>query len=59
MADLDKVFNNLLAISRGDIATLSRATDGFARDVIQQTAETSMDSSASPPAMPTQTEEKA
>jgi hypothetical protein len=59
MADLDKVFKDLLAISRGDIAVLSRATEGFARDMIGQTAEMSVDSSPAPPAMPAQTEEQA
>lgn len=36
MATLDKVFDDLFAISKGDVATLTRATDEFVREVTQQ-----------------------
>jgi len=33
MGTLNKVFDDLFAISRGDVATLTRATEEFVRDV--------------------------
>jgi hypothetical protein len=36
MATLDKVFDDLFKISNGDVATLTRATDEFVRDITQQ-----------------------
>jgi len=57
MADLNKVFADLEAVSKGDVGALSRATEEFARDVMTQTNAIPRDSSVpakSPPAAPPQ-----
>lgn len=36
MVTLDKVFEDLFAISKGDVATLTRATKEFVHDVTQE-----------------------
>jgi hypothetical protein len=51
MATLSKVFANLVAVSQGDVETLSRATEEFVRDVTAQTNRMPRDS-ATPPAPP-------
>jgi hypothetical protein len=48
MAYLDKLFEDLVAVSRGDVETLARATRQFAREVTEPT--TLMPRDTAPPA---------